>query len=93
MLTPKMSRRWLAYLLERWLRQRRLKRERSGHQCEACGGQGILFTFTTKDATKVVDTESFSQPPTIERCDACKRYPSDDHAAAAVMRLVNEELS
>ncbi len=88
MLTPKNDRHWLLYLLEQWLRKRRLMRQRD--RCDVCGGTGVLFNFTQTAATKVVDTEAFSLPPTIERCDTCLKYESDDQAAAAVMRLFEE---
>ncbi len=40
--------------------------------CDACAGTGILYNTGPED-----------QPFTVERCDACEGYPSDEEAAKA----------
>lgn len=54
--------------------------------CETCGGSGILVGQTTPPRR----AGEFSSPPTIERCDACKQFASDDEAAAEVRMLLGE---
>jgi hypothetical protein len=48
-------------------------------ECEECGGSGILF-----------DTQSLPAH-TIERCDACKQFESDEEAMAFVRSLVEDQ--
>lgn len=53
--------------------------------CEACDGLGLLFNPSHSDEDFDGGEPHFTarpnyKPPTVERCDACKMYASDDEA-------------
>lgn len=56
-----------------------LKDDNAESACEACGGSGVLF-----------DTGS-DRRSTLERCDACKRFNTDEDAMSAVRQMFNGE--
>lgn len=55
--------------------------------CEECGGVGILFAPSVRTRE-----DQFSRPPTIERCDACKQFASDNEAMAE-LRIICGDVS
>ena len=63
--------------------------------CDICGGTGILFSSSYSSDAGAFDSEEpqfFTErpdyrPPTIERCDKCRKYANDDEAMEAIQAL------
>ncbi len=60
-------------------------------ECEACDGLGVLFNPTVPAPEGGAPTMTL--PPSVERCDACKVFKTDDAALTAVRKAwgINRE--